>query len=110
MRTFPTQIQVLKLALSLQASFTAHPSHFPTEGHLQAYCYQWWNIHFRHISYLYAVPNGGTRHAAEVIGMKAQGLRPGVTDLHLLLDEACTLFLEMKNGNRPLDPFNLLLV
>lgn len=33
--------------------------------------------------YLYAIPNGGTRSAREGARMKAQGVKAGVSDLHL---------------------------
>lgn len=88
--------------------FPTHPLKFATEGHLQAACFQWWNVHFRKLSVLYAVPNGGTRHPAEMIAMKAQGVRPGVTDLHLLMKPAVLVPIELKNGNRPLDPEQVL--
>lgn len=98
----PSEIQLAKLALKLQADYGAKA--YPTEGHLQAASYQWWNIYFRTRSVMYAIPNGGTRHPAEVLGMKAQGLRPGVSDLHLLLPDGLIVLIEMKNGKKELDP------
>jgi hypothetical protein len=106
--TYPDLISLQKAAILLTKQFPTHPQKFATEGHLQAYCFKWWNIHFRTISVLYAVPNGGTRHPAEMIAMKAQGVRPGVTDLHLGMKPATLFYLEMKNGNRPLDPEQVL--
>lgn len=98
----PNQISLEKAATALFPAYGLKT--FPTEGHLQAYCFKWWNVYFRTRSVLYSVPNGGTRHPVEVMGMIAQGLKKGVSDLHLLLPGQVILFIEMKNGPKKLDP------
>jgi len=47
---------------------------------------------------LFAIPNGGERHAAVAGKMKAEGVKAGVLDtfLPVPLGDACGLFLEMK--------------
>lgn len=48
--------------------------------------------------YLYAIPNGGRRDAREGARMKAQGIKAGVSDLHLPIPVAGShgLWIEMK--------------
>ena len=48
--------------------------------------------------YLYAIPNGGKRNFREAVRLKAQGVKAGVSDLHLALpmNESCGLWIEMK--------------
>ena len=50
------------------------------------------------IDYLYAIPNGGRRNLREAIRLKAQGVKSGVSDLHLALPMygKCGLWIEMK--------------
>lgn len=102
--TYPTTPDLIRLAVDLAKRFPGLPLKYPSEGHLQAACFKLWNVHFRGVSVCYSVPNGGTRHPAEIAGMKAQGLRPGVSDLHLILEGGVIIFIEMKNGPRDLDP------
>lgn len=48
--------------------------------------------------YLYAIPNGGKRNFREAVRLKAQGVKAGVSDLHLALPMfgKCGLWIEMK--------------
>lgn len=50
------------------------------------------------IDYLYAIPNGGKRNLREAVRLKAQGVKSGVSDLHLALpmNGKCGLWIEMK--------------
>lgn len=50
------------------------------------------------IDYLYAIPNGGKRNLREAVRLKAQGVKAGVSDLHLALPMLgkCGLWIEMK--------------
>ena len=54
------------------------------------------------IDYLYAIPNGGTRNKREAARLKAQGVKGGVSDLHLALpiNGAAGLWVEMKQPDR----------
>ncbi len=49
--------------------------------------------------YLFAVPNGGSRHMLEAINLKAQGVTPGVPDLFLSIptEKHHGLYLECKS-------------
>ena len=56
------------------------------------------------LALLYAIPNGGQRHIATARKLKAEGVRPGVPDLHLPIPrgEYAGLWIEMKAGkNKP---------
>lgn len=50
---------------------------------------------------LYHIPNGGSRHPAEAVRLKEQGVKAGVPDLCLPVPKNCFhgLFIEMKYGN-----------
>jgi hypothetical protein len=52
------------------------------------------------LRWLYHIPNGGSRHPAEAIRLKAQGVKAGVSDL--FLPYPCGgyagIFIEMKHG------------
>jgi hypothetical protein len=47
---------------------------------------------------LYAIPNGGHRHPAVAVKMKAEGVKPGIPDLHLPVARGgyLSLYVEMK--------------
>lgn len=47
---------------------------------------------------LYAIPNGGQRHPAVAAKLKAEGVRPGIPDLHLPVARHSrhSLYLELK--------------
>lgn len=67
-----------------------------TEDQLQAQCFQWCNNAYRHLCYIFAVPNGGTRDPREAMKFKATGTRAGVADLVILMPGARTVFIELK--------------
>jgi hypothetical protein len=54
------------------------------------------------IDYLYAIPNGGTRNKREAGRLKLQGVKSGVSDLHLALplNGKSGLWIEMKQPDR----------
>lgn len=53
-----------------------------TELQLQSRCFQWaWNTYPELRRLLFAVPNGGTRHAREAMNLKASGVVPGIPDM-----------------------------
>jgi hypothetical protein len=55
---------------------------------------------------LFAVPNGGQRHAATAARLKAEGVRPGVPDVCLPVPSGPYhgLFIELKRPKRPGKP------
>jgi len=58
-------------------------------------------------SYLLAIPNGGKRNPREAVRLKAEGVKPGVSDLLLPLRRQgmSGLWTEMKApGKKPTDP------
>ncbi len=52
--------------------------------------------------YLYAIPNGGKRNAREAARLKTQGVKAGVSDLHLAYPnkEKHGLWIEMKKPDK----------
>ena len=52
-------------------------------------------------AYLFAIPNGGSRHKLEAKKLKAEGVRAGVPDLQLVVPRNGLhgLFVEMKRRN-----------
>ncbi len=53
------------------------------ESEHQKLIWKWAKQHPICCDFLFAIPNGGTRHIKEITNLKAQGLRPGVSDLFL---------------------------
>jgi len=53
------------------------------------------------LALLYHIPNGGRRDAVEGRHLKAQGVKPGVPDLHLPIAKGRyhSLYIEMKTEN-----------
>jgi len=49
---------------------------------------------------IFAIPNGGSRHAAEAKNLKRQGVKPGVADVILLVPKKgyASLCIEFKTG------------
>ena len=47
----------------------------------------------------FAVPNGGSRHKLEAINLKKQGVKPGVSDMVVLLKDKI-LFIELKRQKK----------
>ena len=58
------------------------------------------------LKWLYSIPNGGTRDKREAARLKAEGVRSGVWDLHLMYP--CNgfhgMYIEMKVGTNVLSP------
>lgn len=54
------------------------------------------------LDYLYAIPNGGKRNAREAARFKRQGVKAGVSDLHLALPAGgkSGLWIEMKQPDK----------
>lgn len=50
--------------------------------------------------YLFAIPNGGSRHPIEAKNLRLQGVKPGVSDLMLAypVPPYCGFFGELKRG------------
>lgn len=59
-----------------------------------------WAAYIPQLEYMYAVPNGGTRHPAEARNLKRQGVKSGVPDICLPLPKGKYhgLYIEMKVG------------
>lgn len=77
------------------------PSVCPTEDIEQAEVIRWANEHesrYPVLSLLFHVPNGGNRHKATAVKLKAQGVRKGVPDLCLPVprNDFHGLWIEMK--------------
>ena len=54
----------------------------PTESQIQKACVKWFDAQYPELYYnLWAVPNGGARNAVTGANLKAEGVRPGVSDL-----------------------------
>ena len=49
--------------------------------------------------FVFAVPNGGSRHYKEAAHLKAQGVMAGVADLVICLPKGKVHFVELKNLN-----------
>ena len=59
-----------------------------------------WASYIPELEFMYAVPNGGSRHPAEAANLKRQGVKSGVPDICLPLPrgEYHGLYIEMKVG------------
>ena len=73
----------------------------PTEHAEQSALITWANLNaatYPELLLLYAIPNGGYRSKATAGKLKAEGVKPGVPDLHLPVPRGPTrsLYLEMK--------------
>ena len=82
----------------------------PTEHQLQVKVIAWWNKSCAAYSLpafaLYAVPNGGSRHMLEAVGLKDEGVRRGIPDLQLDVarGEYHGLRIEMKRSKGVVSP------
>jgi VRR-NUC domain len=54
--------------------------------------------------YYLAIPNGGARHIAVARKLKSEGVKAGVPDLQILLEEGRTAWLELKVKGGSLSP------
>ena len=71
------------------------------EAALQEACVKWFRLQFPKLArLLIAVPNGGSRHVAEAVNLKRQGVMKGAADLLLLVPSKNygALAIEMKYG------------
>lgn len=64
----------------------------PTEHEEQVNFVRWFRLQFPRVM-IFAIPNGGDRHAAVAAKMRAEGVTPGVPDLFI---PDWRLFVEMK--------------
>jgi hypothetical protein len=57
-----------------------------------------WAAHFPDLRWMFAIPNGGKRNQREAARLKAQGVKPGVSDVFLPLSRNGHqgLYIEMK--------------
>lgn len=72
------------------------------EDKIQQQIVEWFNnnycLKFHKPRYsIFSVPNGGTRNKAEAIKLKLTGMKAGVSDLIILLNNKC-LFVEVKTS------------
>lgn len=75
-----------------------------SELQLQAQCFQWAHNTYPQLrKLLFAVPNGGTRHAREAMSLKASGVVSGIPDL-ICLYKGIPVGIEMKELNGRLSP------
>lgn len=65
---------------------------YPSESDEQIGFLRWWNEHFSAV-WIYHIPNGGHRAMNVAKRMKADGVRPGVPDLHV---PEWRMWIEMK--------------
>ena len=73
------------------------------ESKLQRACVKWFDENISPTqAFLFAVPNGGSRHKLEAYNLKLEGLKPGVADLILILSGGTTVFIELKHGKKRL--------
>ena len=70
-----------------------------SEADEQAILFEW-AAYLPELEFMYAVPNGGSRHPAEAANLKRQGVKSGVPDLCLPLPKGKYhgLYIEMKVG------------
>ena len=73
------------------------------EDDLQEACIKWFDYQYPSLSsMMFHVPNGGNRNAMEGARLKKQGVRPGVSDLILLIPRgqfhSCCIELKSKTG------------
>ena len=79
----------------------------PTESQSQQAVFEWaeWNINcYPDLEWMYAIPNGGLRHKAVAAKLKAEGVKSGVSDIHLPVPKGryIGLWIELKVGkNKP---------
>lgn len=72
-----------------------------TESQHQQSLITWthWNVAmYPELALLYAIPNGGARNKITGAKLKAEGVKPGIPDLHLPVSRGgyLTLYIEMK--------------
>lgn len=75
-----------------------------SEAHEQITLFQWARVNERRLPdlwCLHAIPNGGSRHKAEALNLKRQGVKAGVSDVFLPVAKRGYhgLYIEMKAKN-----------
>jgi hypothetical protein len=89
---------------------TLHPVKAPTEHEEQCALFAWAAAHeaeYPALKLLFAVPNGGYRHAATAAALKAEGVKAGVPDIFLPVprwDRFHGLWIELKRADRSNGP------
>lgn len=76
-------------------------THHHTEHDLQTACVKWFEVSYSWLSPLFfSVPNGAKTKLTEARWMKAEGMKPGVADILLLVPngEKAFLCIEMKSA------------
>jgi len=68
------------------------------EQKLQESIKQFLDINIKPDLIWYAVPNGGLRNPVVAAKLKAAGVLPGVPDLHFVLDDGKSAYLELKSS------------
>lgn len=71
----------------------------PTESEEQKNLLSWWHWHYPGMRFsLFHIPNGGRRDLKTAARLKAEGVKPGVADLFLMVARGGYhgLFIEMK--------------
>lgn len=77
----------------------------PYEADEQETLFEWalWNLgRLPELDYMHAIPNGGSRHPAEAVRLKKQGVKPGVPDIFLPEPRGRYhgLYIEMKRAEK----------
>lgn len=75
------------------------------EAELQKACVTWFQLQYPQFSdLLVAIPNGGSRNIMEAVNLKKQGVKPGIPDLVLFVqnESKAVLFIELKVGRNKL--------
>ena len=65
------------------------------EQQLQIMCVNWFRLQYPSL-FIFAVPNGGSRHKLEAINLRREGATKGVSDLIIMLPKGRVVFVEMK--------------
>lgn len=75
----------------------------PKEKDEQIAIFQWAKLYKTHWgapldNYMFAIPNGGTRHIREAVSLKAQGVKAGVPDIFIAIPSNGYhgIFIELK--------------
>ena len=67
-----------------------------SEHQLQSTLFEYMRLNLRPDCYPYAVPNGGHRHIRVAVRLKAEGVKRGVPDLHIMMPGGRLVYLELK--------------
>ena len=72
------------------------PATVSSEHQLQSTLCEYMRLNLRRDCDFYAVPNGGARHIRVAVRLKAEGVKRGVPDLHIMMPGGRLVYLEMK--------------